>query len=174
MKHMIIALIFVIALFLSCFPKRITDVFTDPHFYYDEEHYTLIRVNPETRDEDIKRFDERTEKKIFKDYPLRPKPDTLGFDLPPRPKKIVAPKYPRDLLKQGYSGKVFLQLLVNEQGIVVLAKPASGIQNLDEIGNEFVKVSLEAAIQTEFYPALHEDNPVKVWVTYPIQFVITN
>lgn len=173
MKYTMTAVILIMAILLSCSPKRTTNVFSDSHFYYDEKNYTLVRVNPETRDEDIKRYNERTEKTIFKHIAPKPKPDTsIGYDLPPRPKKVVAPKYPRDLKKQGYSGKVILKLLIDENGMVILAQPSSGGQKLDKIGILLIKAALESAIQTEFYPARQKGKPVKVWVSYPIRFIL--
>ena len=56
MKYTIAAVILIIAILLSCSPKRTTNVFTDPHFYYDKESYTIIRVNPETREKDIEEY----------------------------------------------------------------------------------------------------------------------
>lgn len=179
MKYTIVSVTLIITLLSSCSPKRTTEVkalpeqnvFNNPHFYYDEENYTLIRVNPETRNEDIKRYNERTEKTIFKH--IAPKPDTLiEYDLPPWPKKVFPPKYPEYLKKEGYSGQVILKLLIDENGIVILARPFSGGQKLDKIGILLIKAALESAIQTEFYPACQKGEPVKVWVTYPIRFVL--
>jgi TonB family protein len=165
----ILVMSFLLLLPFGCANKQ--NVFKDPHFYYDEENYTLLRVNPETRDEDIKRYLERPEQKMFKSFAHKPKPDTsIEFDIPPRVKKTVIPKYPAELGKEGYSGKVILKMLVNEQGIVIMAKPFSGVQKLDRIGIQLMKAALEAAIQTEFYPARQKGNPVKIWVSYPIQF----
>jgi hypothetical protein len=164
--------IILLILLFGCAKKQ--NVFLDPHFYYNKENYTFIRVNPETRDEDIKKYLERLQKTIFKYVAPKPKLDTFTeYELPPRPKKIVVPKYPEDLKKQGYSGKVILKLLIDEHGLVILAKPSRGGQKLDKIGILFIKAALESAIQTEFYPARIKGKPVKVWVSYPIRFILT-
>ena len=79
----------IIILLSGCSVKR--NVFHDPHFFYDKENYTIIRVNPETRDEDIAEYLKRkNEKKITP--PPSPSDTSKGikeYDTPPKPKRIV-------------------------------------------------------------------------------------
>ncbi len=186
----------IIILLSGCSVKR--NVFHDPHFFYDKENYTIIRVNPETRDEVIKRYYEGLKKTIVGYIPPKPDLHSIPYDTPPRPKKIVRPNYPDDAKKMGCQGLIILQLLVDSTGIVKKAltlnflsykeypevfqnrihylKIPKNSQITDNKFNEFeellIEASLEAAIQTEFEPAYKKGNPAKVWVSFPVHFIL--
>lgn len=169
----------------GCFPPKKTSelgkktIFDDPHFYFDRENFTLIRVNPERREEEIKEYLTRkdTAKTMrISPYNEKPKPDTTSYDAPPKPKKIVKPVYPRESLREKYHGTVFIKMLIDSTGIVLLAKPldTEKTKHLGEGGKLLVKSALKAMIQSEFEPAIKNGKPVRVWVLFPVQFVIRN
>jgi protein TonB len=105
----------------------------------------------------------------FEKMPIEPEaetPEFVAYDTPPRPKAIVKPTYP-DIAKQaGIEGTVILQLLVDTGGKVLNAKV------LKSLHPELDKAAIDAAYRTTFYPAKQRDKPVKVWVSYPIRFVL--
>ena len=165
--------LFLILIFLSgCLVKR--HIFHDPHFFYDKDNYTLIRVNPETRDEEIKRYNEGLKKTIVAYIPPKPDLDSISYDTPPRPKKIVKPVYSLEAKSMGYYGTVILKLLIDSTGVVCVAKPifSNRIRKLDRIETKLVESVLIAAIQSEFIPAYHGEKPVPVWVSFPVRFVL--
>jgi len=164
-----------ILIFLSgCLVKR--NIFHDPHFYYDKENYTLIRVNPETREEDIEEYFNRKNKPSTPTSLPNIEKDSLELWTPPKPKKIVRPDYPSEAKSMGYYGTVILKLLIDSTGVVLLAKPVSSFmqgKKLDRIETLLVKSALEAAIQTTFKPACDDKGkPVPVWVSFSVRFVL--
>lgn len=106
----------------------------------------------------------------FEKMPIEPEaetPEFVAYDTPPRPKARVEPRYP-DIAKQaGIEGTVILQLLVDTSGKVL------NVKVLRSLHPELDKAARDAAYQTTFYPAKQRDKPVKVWVSYPIRFVLT-
>lgn len=163
--------------FLSgCLVKR--DILHDPHFYYDKENYTLIRVKPETREEDIQKYLKKKNKKLLHTRPSLPPADSSKivkeYDIPPKPKRIVKPIYPTESRLKGYYGTVLLKLLIDSTGVVLLVKPAKtvNLRCLDRAGILLVESALKAAIQFEFYPAYENGKPIKVWVSFPVQFIL--
>ena|GEM_PF-2881514 len=162
-------------LFLSgCLVKR--DILHDPHFYYDKKNYTLIRVNPETRDEDIKEYLNRksTVKTMSFSPPVERPKDLKGYDTPPKPKKIIKPIYPREALYEGYHGTLVLKMLLDSTGNVLIAMPIDieKTKNLDRGGILLVESALEALMKSEFEPAIHNGKPVRVWVSFPVRFIL--
>ncbi len=76
----------------------------------------------------------------------------------------LKPAYPELAKLAGIEGKVFLKLLIDENGNVAKAKVEKGVKDmLDE-------AALSAAKTAKFSPALLNDKPVKVWVFLPIAF----
>ncbi|MBA7598783.1 hypothetical protein ES703_05805 [subsurface metagenome] len=193
------SILFLIIILLSgCSVKR--NVFHNPHFFYDDKNYTIIRVNPETRNEDIAEYLKRkNEKKITP--PPSPSDTSKGikaYDTPPKPKRIVKPVYPSEVKSIGYQGTVILQFLIDSTGVVkkakaltflthenyyIISKNKTKYQKLlkqaretkrefNEIEELLAKSALAAAIQTEFMPAYHEGKPVPVWVSFPVSFIL--
>ncbi|TET78612.1 MAG: hypothetical protein E3J41_04180 [Candidatus Cloacimonadota bacterium] len=167
------SILFLIIILLSgCSVKR--NVFHDPHFFYDKENYTIIRVNPETRDEDIAEYIMW----VSKDY----KPKSGQRKKKPKPKKYIEPIYPTRAQKMGYEARITLLLKVNSTGVVEIARLLDYFANsrklerkLDEIENLLVKSTLESAINTEFYLHYNEEgNPEYGYMYYTINFVLEN
>jgi len=77
------------------------------------------------------------------------------------------PDYPRLAKQAGITGTVWVKALVNEEGNVLKAIVAksSGTVSLDE-------AAVEAAKKNKFKPGIQNGRPVKVWVTYPVEFTL--
>lgn len=97
----------------------------------------------------------------------------VAYDVPPEPidgwdaiyKHI---EYPEIARYTGAEGKVFLKVLVNEKGIVddvVLLKGCDSGVGLEE-------AAMAAAYEVKWRPAQQRERPIKVWVGYPVTFVL--
>jgi len=176
----------------GCLPVKKTSglgkktIFDDPHFYYDKENYTLIRVNPETREKDIEEYINWRDKKspppssTSKNKPS--KNDTLGLGTPPEQKKCTALHYPEEAKLRGYQMEILFKMKINSMGIVTLAKllafetqfgqfesklskitPKNLIKNKskyikkpDKIERLLIETALGGVINREFTPAYDE------------------
>ncbi len=80
----------------------------------------------------------------------------------------VEPDYPRLARQAGITGTVWVKALVNEEGKVLKAIVAksSGTVSLDD-------AAVEAASKNQFKPGIQNGRPVKVWVTYPVEFTLS-
>jgi len=78
------------------------------------------------------------------------------------------PDYPRLAKQAGITGTVWVKALVDEQGNVLKAIVAksSGTVSLDES-------AIDAAYKNKFKPGIQNGRPVKVWVTYPVEYTLT-
>ncbi|MFH1373189.1 MAG: energy transducer TonB [bacterium] len=75
------------------------------------------------------------------------------------------PDYPRLAMQAGITGTVQVRVLIDEAGKVLKAIVArsSGTVSLDE-------AATKAAYKNKFTPGIQEGKPIKVWVTYPVEF----
>jgi protein TonB len=75
------------------------------------------------------------------------------------------PEYPRLAKQAGITGTVWINVLLDEEGNVidVIIAKSSGTKSLDE-------AALKAAYKNKFKPGIQNGRPVKVWVTYPVEF----
>ena len=88
----------------------------------------------------------------------------FAVEVKPKVVKQVEPQYPELARKAGIEGRVFVKVLVNEQGrvdSVVVLKATNPI---------FIKPAIAAAKQFVFTPGRQRDKPVKVWVAIPFIF----
>ncbi|MBN1904693.1 MAG: TonB family protein [Deltaproteobacteria bacterium] len=85
-------------------------------------------------------------------------------DKPSRMISAYPPKYPPDYRKQGITGNVKLQIIIDENGIPEDIK----IVSLTHKG--FADAAIEAAKQYKFSPAYYQGKPVKIRVKLPIVF----
>lgn len=79
------------------------------------------------------------------------------------------PDYPRLAEQAGITGLVWVKSLVDEEGAVrkaILGK-TSGVNSLDQ-------AAVKAAYKCKFKPGIQNGRPVKVWVTYKVEFELTN
>jgi TonB family protein len=84
--------------------------------------------------------------------------------VPPKLKKFVAPKYPRDLLAKGLRGSVVLQLTLTKLGAV------SKAEVIQSAGPLFDQAAIDAGQQLQFSPATVEGKPVPVAIRYRFRF----
>jgi len=87
----------------------------------------------------------------------------IAVEVQPAPIKRVDPVYPDLARKAGVEGKVFVKVLVDREGKVKKAIIMTG----PEI---FHEVTIAAAMQWVFKPAIQRDKPIAVWVALPFQF----
>lgn len=76
------------------------------------------------------------------------------------------PRYPREALRQGLQGTVWLRVLVDEAGLPseVSVEHSSGHRVLDEAARR------QVLAQWRFQPALRDGRPVPAWGRVPIDF----
>lgn len=83
------------------------------------------------------------------------------------------PAYPRRALQYGKGAVVQLRVLVSEKGdvldVIALGNPSS-LKSLEEFG--FIKAALSGARKCKFRPAYQNGKPVKVWVSFPYEFIL--
>lgn len=95
--------------------------------------------------------------------------DTLEYNqVDEKPTLISTPKVPYPRIPEGTgSPKIVVKVLIDTNGTVIDAKLmlSHGDQLLEE-------VALTAAKQAKFIPAIHNGKPVRVWITFPIEFTL--
>jgi len=99
-----------------------------------------------------------------------PSPDDfVAVDVMPEMIKQSIPDYPEKLKKEGIKGTVWITALVDTDGKVkkALAKKSSGFDAFD-------KSAIKAAYGCEFKPAMQGNLRVAVWVTYKVDFALSD
>lgn len=85
------------------------------------------------------------------------------------------PEYPRLALHKEKEAVVTVRVLVSESGnvldVVVMGSP-SKLKSLEEYG--FIYAAKSGARKCKFKPAYHEGKPIKVWVSFPYEFILLN
>lgn len=76
--------------------------------------------------------------------------------------------YPEIAKRAGVQGKVYLKAFVNEKGIV------QRVEILKGIGAGCDEAAVQAVMDTRFNPGKQRGRPVKVQVSIPIKFVLTD
>jgi protein TonB len=99
-------------------------------------------------------------------------PEIMEYDdIDEKPELISQPVigYPETARNEGIQGKVLTRVLIDLDGTVVEVKIAesSGYELLDN-------AALEAAKTAVFKPAKHRGKYVKVWVSMPIEFKLSD
>lgn len=89
------------------------------------------------------------------------------FD-PPVPVRMVAPKYPQNLRRDGVMGIVVVACTVDTHGNV--ANP----QVIKSTNDGFNQPALEALKQWKFKPAQQDGTPVARKVDIPLRFILNN
>ena len=98
-----------------------------------------------------------------------PAPDSfIPYDEPPRPVKIVKPKYPDIARMAGIEGDVLLYLLIDTEGRVL------DVMVIEPFIAACDSSAVEAARRFLFSPALQNDRPVTVWAAYWVKFRLRN
>jgi protein TonB len=96
--------------------------------------------------------------------PGTPAPDAAGMAEKPRLRACIPPKYPKDALRAGATGKSSISLLIGVDGSVHDAKvlKSSGTPSLDE-------AAVAALSKCQFKPATENGKPVEAWL--PTQYI---
>jgi TonB family protein len=97
--------------------------------------------------------------------------DLLGDDLEgitpdvfPVLMKIAVPLYPDAAMKRRLGGTVWLNVLVDQRGIVKTARV------LKSDAEELNQAAIDAARKYAFTPGMYRNKPIPVWVSIPIEF----
>ncbi|MEI8032105.1 MAG: energy transducer TonB [Chlorobiaceae bacterium] len=77
------------------------------------------------------------------------------------------PKYPEMARIAGITGKVFVAVLIGEDGRPLRAKVMKRVPADCEV---FDAVSVKSLMESKYYPGIQNGSPIKVWLTVPITF----
>ncbi len=92
----------------------------------------------------------------------------VPVDVMPELLHEAIPVYPEKALESNVEGVVWVRAYVDQQGIVRKAETVK----CDRPGYGFEKAALEAAYKNKFTPATRDDQPVALWITYCVNFVL--
>jgi len=79
------------------------------------------------------------------------------------------PLYPEMARIAGITGKVFVSVLIGENGRPIKAKVMKRVPADCEV---FDAVAIKSVMESKYYPGIQNGSPVKVWFTVPIKFQI--
>jgi protein TonB len=79
------------------------------------------------------------------------------------------PVYPELAKKVGMEAELWIKCLVDKKGNVIKAMILKSSGNKEN----FDKAALDAAYKNKFKPALQNSQPVAVWITYKVDFVLS-
>lgn len=77
------------------------------------------------------------------------------------------PVYPEMARIAGITGKVFVSVLIGEDGKPIKAKVMKRVPADCEV---FDAVALKSLMESKYYPGIQNGSPIKVWFTVPIRF----
>lgn len=77
------------------------------------------------------------------------------------------PHYPEMARIAGITGKVFVSVLIGENGRPIRAKVMKRVPADCEV---FDKVAIISVMESRYYPGMQNGTPIKVWFTVPIRF----
>ncbi len=87
---------------------------------------------------------------------------------PPVPVRTIAPDYPNDMRRDGITGMVMVNCLIDEQGNVSEAK-------VEKSSNDSFAPSAVAALKKwKFKPAQRDGSNVPIHVTIPVKFTLNS
>jgi TonB family protein len=94
----------------------------------------------------------------------------MAIDVIPVLEKQPQAVYPDSAKKAGIEGSVWVKVLIDKQGNIRDAMVAKGSGK--KVG--FEEAALTAAKQATWKPAIQDKQPVAVWVSYEIKFLLKN
>ena len=97
-----------------------------------------------------------------------PEDSNIKFDKAPVLVLNEEPRYPAHAFRDGITGVVWVKAFVNDSGYVtdaVIEKDSGQKAGFEEC-------AIEAALKCKWKPALVDDKPIGVWVTYKVEFAI--
>ncbi len=98
-----------------------------------------------------------------------PSPDTfIALEIYPEMIFEQLPEYPRLARQAGLEGILWVEVLIDEEGNVIdaIVGKSSGVISLDN-------AAVKAAYKNKFQPGIQNGRPIKVWVTYKVDFSLT-
>ena len=118
---------------------------------------------------DVSAGDQNIVVDIGEDEYLPPPDEFIPVEIQPEMIYQHKPEYPRLAKTAGLTGTVWVKALVDKEGNVRQAQvgKSSGTQSLDE-------VAVTAAYKNKFKPAIQNGRPVAIWVTYRVDFKLTD
>jgi protein TonB len=99
---------------------------------------------------------------------LPPPEEFTPYDEPPVPIKEVKPEYPPLAKQAGIEGTVWVKALVDKNGKVrkvLIYKPSGASAGFEES-------AMAAVSKNEYKPAISNNQPVPVWVVFPVHFTL--
>ncbi len=96
-----------------------------------------------------------------------PRPDDfVPYDIAPKFVKKIVPKYPQLAKMSGVTGVVWVQVLVDKNGKV------RGVKIYKDSGTNagLEEEAIKAAKESEFTPAISNNQPIAVWIIYSYPF----
>jgi TonB family protein len=78
----------------------------------------------------------------------------------------ATPEYPEEAKKNNITGKAFVKVLIDKDG---MPKKAVVIKSQNELFNQPV---IDAALKSKFTPALQGGKPIAVWIVLPYRFAL--
>jgi len=95
-------------------------------------------------------------------------PEKQDVDIMPEMIYEKQPVYPEEAKNEKIEGTVWVKVFVGEDGLVVKSEisKSSGSETLD-------KSALEAALECKYKPATKDGKPISTWVTYKVDFCMT-
>ncbi len=91
----------------------------------------------------------------------------LRCEKPPGFLYQAKPAYPETARTAGITGKVFVSVLIGEDGRPIKAKV---MKRIPEDCKDFDVVALKSVMESGYYPGILNGLPTKVWLTAPISF----
>ncbi len=99
---------------------------------------------------------------------LPPPEEFVPYDEPPVPLNEVKYQYPPLAKQAGIEGVVWIKALVDKKGNVrdaIVFKPSGSSAGFEEVAKE-------GAFKIKYKPAISNNQPVAVWVVYPVRFTL--
>jgi TonB family protein len=97
--------------------------------------------------------------------PSREVPSPVSSDSPPRPTRIIPPRYPSEAYDKRVQGTVLVEILIDSEGRVVRARVLRSVPLLDA-------AALETVYQWRFQPATKQGKAVPTIAHAPVVFRI--
>jgi len=94
--------------------------------------------------------------------------DFIPFEEPPVQIHEEIPDYPRLAQEGGFTGWVIVQAFVDKDGNVKKAQAAK--TNRPNMG--FEEAAVKAAYKCKYRPAIQNGNPIGVWISYKVDFIL--
>ena len=137
-------------------PKPSTPIASDEDF--DEEEYDIFETDFEEWDD----WDAPPPRNQEEDS------EFVAFDQAPKPVIPINPIYPESAKNRGIEGRVYVKFFVDKRGNVDPNKVVvvKGVVGLNEAAMDAVKKS-------KWKPAMQRDRKVGVYMTVPVNFVLT-